>query len=51
MVINSQFNLMQDMSESTKPKEQCHVVVHKVNMIIITINLGLGVWSGMEGLI
>ena len=28
MVSNSQFNLMQDMLETTKPKEQCHAMVH-----------------------
>ena len=28
LVSNSQFNLMQDMLETTKPKEQCHAMVH-----------------------
>ena len=28
VVSNSQFNLMQDMSETAKQEEQCHAMVH-----------------------
>ena len=30
VVSNSQFNLMKDMSDTTKLKEQCHAMVHKL---------------------
>ena len=48
MVSNSQLNFMQDMYEPTKPNEQCHAMVHKLNMTskISLVQESGQVWKG-----